>query len=183
MTSVIDEPRDVRDEDAFDVAAAHGWLASRSDELERDDPLPQVRQFAGGASNLTYLLTYPDRELILRRPPRGTKAATAHDMRREYDVMAGLGPVFGYVPETSAFCADPSIIGSEFYLMERLVGVILRAEPPEGLELDPTTANRLCASVVDTSVALHEVDPGETRLADLGPGEGYVRRHRIIGRG
>ena len=86
-----DGARAVRDEDAFDVTALHAWLAARVDGL--DDDLPEVRQFAGGASNLTYLLRYPSRDLVLRRPPAGRKAASAHDMRREHRVQAMLDGV------------------------------------------------------------------------------------------
>ena len=58
-----------------------------------------MRQFSGGASNLTYLLRYPARDLILRRPPPGAKARGAHDMRREFAIQAALKPVFPLVPD------------------------------------------------------------------------------------
>ena len=106
--SSVDEPRDVREEDAFDVAALHAWLSARV-ELPADPP--EVRQFGGGASNLTYLLRYADRDLVLRRPPAGQKAASAHDMRREHRVQAALGPVYRYVPQMVAFCDDPAVLG------------------------------------------------------------------------
>ncbi|MDV6013700.1 phosphotransferase family protein [Haloechinothrix sp. LS1_15] len=169
----MDTPGEVRDEDAFDVDAVHAWLAARLDGL--DGP-PAVRQFARGASNLTYLLRYPDRDLVLRRPPAGEKAASAHDMGREYRVQAGLKPVFGYVPEVLAFCDDPGVIGSEFYVMQRLTGIILRSDPPEGMEVDAGQARTLAERFVDTLVELHNVDPRAAGLADLGKGAGYVHR-------
>jgi aminoglycoside phosphotransferase (APT) family kinase protein len=89
----------VRAEDAFDVAAAHAWLSAQVPGL--DGP-PQVQQFTGGASNLTYLLGYRDRELVLRRPPRGAKAASAHDMRREVLVQQRLAPHLDVVPRVLA---------------------------------------------------------------------------------
>src|SRR5437899_200594 len=92
---------EVREEDAFDVAVLHTWLAPRITGLGAEPP--RVRQFPGGASNRTYLLTYLDRELILRRPPAGYKAASAHDMWREYRVQRALRPVFPYVPEMLVF--------------------------------------------------------------------------------
>src|SRR6266496_2859806 len=116
-----DRTVEVRAEDAFDVAAVHAWLASRVPGL--GDAPPSVRQFPGGASNLTYLLGYPDRELILRRPPAGHKAASAHDMRREFRVQQALRPVFPYVPEMLAF---GDFLDGDFYVMERLDGLILR---------------------------------------------------------
>lgn len=87
----------------------------------------------GGASNLTYLLSYPERDLILRRPPAGTKAASAHDMKREFTIQDRLRPVFPQVPEVLALCTDESVIGSEFYVMQRVPGVILRGDLPDGL--------------------------------------------------
>ena len=107
------DDREVRSEDAFDVAAVDAWLRAVNDEGDggRRQPLPpgppEVRQFAGGASNLTYLLRYPDRDLILRRPPAGTKATSAHDMAREYRIQAALKPVFPYVPAMIALCTGP----------------------------------------------------------------------------
>ena len=80
---------------------------------------PEVLQFSGGASNLTYLLRYPARDLILRTAPRGTKARGAHDMGREYRIQHRLRPVFGYAPAMVAFCDDPDVMGRDFYAMER----------------------------------------------------------------
>ena len=67
---------------------------------ERDWLAPEVELIGGGKSNLTFLLHYPDRDLILRRPPRGAKAKSAHDMNREFTIQSKLAPVFGYVPDT-----------------------------------------------------------------------------------
>jgi aminoglycoside phosphotransferase (APT) family kinase protein len=173
MSATVEGARDVRDEDAFDVAAVHAWLREREPALTG---LPEVRQFSGGASNLTYLLRYPERDLILRRPPPGAKAASAHDMAREHRVQAALGPVFPYVPEMVGLCQDAAVLGSDFYVMERLDGTILRAHVPPELGLDATATRRLCVSVVERLVDLHAVDPAAAGLADLGRGPGYVRR-------
>ena len=97
---------------------------------------PEVRQFPGGASNLTYLLAYPDVDLILRRPPTGVKAAGAHDMGREFRIQSALAPVFPYVPRMIGFCRDEAVIGSDFYVMEKLDGTILRRELPWPLSDD-----------------------------------------------
>lgn len=165
----------VRDEDSFDVAAAHAWLAAHLPELDGTEP-PQVRQFTGGASNLTYLLRYPERELVLRRPPRGTRAASAHDMGREVLVQQRLAPHLDVVPRVLAFCPDASVIGSEFYVMERIRGTILRRDLPPGLDLDTAGARALGETVVDTLADLHGVDVERAGLARLGRGPGYVRR-------
>lgn len=169
-----DGARPVRDEDAFDVDAAHAWLAARVPALA--GPPPEVRQFSGGASNLTYLLRYPGRELILRRPPAGKKAASAHDMGREYRVQSLLAPVYPYVPAMVAFCDDASVIGAEFYVMERVAGLIPRASLPPEVPRDPATVRRLCEAVVDRLVELHQVDAEAAGLGELGRGRGYVQR-------
>jgi aminoglycoside phosphotransferase (APT) family kinase protein len=171
---VRDEPGALRDEDTFDTKAVHEWLTSTVDELGGD--LPLVKQYPGGASNLTYLLSYPDRDLILRRPPAGQKAKSAHDMRREYTVQAKLKPVYPYVPKVLALCTDPAVIGSDFYVMERLEGTILRGDLPADITLTPDEANELAYSVFDRLIELHEVDAEAAGLADLGKGAGYVER-------
>ena len=102
-----------------------------------------VEQFPGGFSNLTYLLRYPDRDLILRRPPAGTKAKSAHDMRREFRIQSKLAPAFPYVPQMVAFCDDPTVVGSDFYVMERLAGTILRGRLPQEMTLPPEQAAAL----------------------------------------
>ncbi|MEU4426136.1 phosphotransferase family protein [Actinoplanes sp. NPDC024001] len=153
----------VRAEDAFDVAAVAAWLGL--------DGVPQVRQFSGGASNLTYLL---GDDLILRRPPAGTKAASAHDMGREFRIQSALAPVFPYVPEMVAYCDDESVIGSPFYVMRRVDGHIPRKEL--GLDLEKDQVRRLCTGALDLLADLHSVDPAAAGLADLGRGAGYVSR-------
>lgn len=173
---MTDQPETVRDEDAFDVAAVHAWAAGKVDGIDADGPLPQVQQFGGGASNLTYLLGYPHRDVVLRRPPTGTKAKGAHDMRREFVVQQRLRPAFGLVPQMLALCQDDSLIGADFYLMERLRGTVLRRDPPAGLTIDPAQAQALSVRAVQTLVALHAVDTDETGLSDLGRGAGYVQR-------
>lgn len=171
--SLIDAPGAVRDEDAFDAAAVHAWLADRVPGLSG---VPAVHQFPGGASNLTYQLSYPDRQLILRRPPGGHRAASAHDMSREFRVQSGLKPVFRYVPTMLAFCDDTSVIGTEFYVMEKIEGIILRSKLPEGLVLPPERVRELCTQAIDRLIELHQVDVAEAGLSDLGKGAGYVRR-------
>ncbi len=172
----------VRDEDAFDVVRVATWLRENASDATRLDGVPEVRQFVGGASNLTYLLRYAGgpasggRDVILRRPPAGTKARGAHDMHREHDLQAALAPVFPLVPAMLAYCGDDDVIGSEFYVMERVEGTILRRDVPPGLGLDRDGVNALCRTAIDTLVALHEVDLAVSGLAPLDRGAGYVRR-------
>ena len=172
----------MREEDAFDVERVATWLRENTSGATGLDGTPEVRQFVGGASNLTYLLRYAGgpasggRDLILRRPPEGTKARGAHDMRREHDLQAALAPVFPLVPEMVAYCGDEGVIGSEFYVMERVEGTILRRDVPPGLGLDRDGVKALCHNAIDTLVALHDVDLAASGLARLDRGEGYVRR-------
>ncbi len=139
-----------------------------------------VSQFPGGHSNLTYLLRFEQagaaRELVLRRPPFGSKVKRAHDMAREFRVLTALSPHLGWAPKPVALCQDASILGCDFYLMERVAGVVLRRQLPAGATLDPATARRLCETLLDTLVALHALDYRAVGLHDLGKPEGYVAR-------
>lgn len=137
---------------------------------------PEIRQFPGGASNLTYLIKIGDQELVLRRPPFGTKARSAHDMGREYLVLSRLHSVFPYSPRPLALCEDPAVLGEPFYVMERLRGTILRRDLPTGLTLTPASARALCENLIDVHLELHQVDFVQAGLADLGHPDGYVER-------
>ncbi|UYP18953.1 phosphotransferase family protein [Rhodococcus sp. Z13] len=172
MTALPDNARAVRDEDAFDVEAVATWLADHAGVAG----VPEVRQFSGGASNLTYLLRYPDRDLVLRRPPAGAKPSSGHDMAREYRIQSMLAPVYPYVPRMVGLCTDHAVLGSDFYVMERVPGTILRANPPTQLDLSAEDTRTLCLRIVDLLVELHGIDPQEAGLSELGRGSGYVAR-------
>jgi len=163
----------VRPGEELDVAAVDAFLKARVPGLEG---APRVTQYTGGASNWTYRLAYPSHDLVLRRPPAGTKAKSSHDMAREFRVQKGLRPVYPFVPEMIAFCDDPGILGCDFYVMRHVPGVIPRAEMPEGVTLPPETARRMCLSVLDRLVELHRVDVQAAGLEGLGRGAGYGRR-------
>ncbi len=173
---IVDEARPVRDEDAFDVEAVAAWLRAHATAYVDDlVGTPEVRQFPGGASNLTYLLTYPGRDLILRRPPTGAKAKSAHDMVREHDIQQALAPVFAYVATMVGLCQDQAVIGSDFYVMERLDGVIPRRDLP--MPVTPEQTRDLCRNAFDVLVDLHAVDvSAQPALAAMDRGEGYVGR-------
>jgi aminoglycoside phosphotransferase (APT) family kinase protein len=158
----------VREEDRFDVERMHQWLRP----FINVDAVPEVLQFRSGASNLTYLLQYPDRELVLRKPPVGTKAASAHDMKREFLIQSRLQPVYPLVPSMVALCDDQSVMGSDFYVMERVVGDIFRRDVPEGVK--PSDVSVMADSLISGLVQLHAVDA--SILAELNKGPGYVQR-------
>ena len=158
----------VREEDRFDVAKMHAWMRP----FINQDQLPEVKQFRSGASNLTYLLSYPDRELVLRKPPVGTKAASAHDMNREFLIQSRLQSVFPLVPKMIALCQDQSVIGSDFYVMEYVEGQIFRRDIPEGITSSDISV--MADSLINGLVQLHAVD--SSILAELNKGNGYVQR-------
>ncbi len=173
MTVMQDQARAVRDEDAFDIARVDTYLRQHIAGLEGE---PTLKQFPGGASNLTYLLTYAHRELVLRRPPRGAKVKSAHDMLREARVMDALKPSYPYVPAILARCDDAGVIGQDFYVMERLNGTILRRDLPTELGLDRDGVHRLCVGFIDRLIELHKVDITRPGLNELGKGDGYIAR-------
>lgn len=170
---ILDTPADVRDEDRLNEAAITAFMQQHVSGLQGN---LHVKQFKGGASNLTYQLNFDNASYILRCPPKGTKAKGAHDMGREYNIMQKLKPVFPYVPDMIAFCNDESIIGREFYIMQKLVGIIPRANMPRGLQLTPETTHTLCTNVIDKLIELHSVDINATGLNSLGKGTGYCQR-------
>lgn len=171
--SLTDQPKDVREGEELDAAAIEDFLKSSVEGLSGDI---HIRQFPGGYSNLTYLITVGDREMVLRRPPFGTKVKTAHDMGREYRILKALRPVFPYCPEPLAYTEDESVMGCPFYVMERLKGIILRKDLPKGLSLSPDQMRQLCEKLLDVHVELHSIDVGKVGLDNLGKPEGYVRR-------
>lgn len=139
-----------------------------------------VEQFPGGHSNLTYLVRHRGRELVLRRPPVGSKVATAHDMGREVRVLSALSRVWPKAPRPLVHCEDEAVLGCRFYVMERLRGVIVRGEGPSssggGATLTPEVARRMCEALVDGLAELHAVDYEAAGLGGLGHPEGYVER-------
>ena len=142
----------------------------------RSDAELQISQFPGGYSNLTYLVRCGDRELVLRRPPFGSKVKSAHDMGREFRILSALHPIYGKVPRPLSYCDDDSVLGAPFYLMERVPGVILRKSPQPELGLTEAKLPALCAALCDTLCELHALDWAKAGLSELGRPEGYVER-------
>ncbi len=135
-----------------------------------------IGQFPGGYSNLTFLLKTSTKEFVLRKPPRGAAIKSAHDMEREFKVLTALKPVYKPIPTPVLFCDDLAIIGSPFYIMERVRGIILRNKIPAGMELTPAMMKSISESAVDNLAALHSIDIESTGLIQLGKPEGYSKR-------
>lgn len=169
----IDTAGSVRPGEELDLARLNPWVLEQIPGLSGE---PKVTQYSGGASNWTYCLSYPERDVILRRGPAGTKAKGAHDMGREHRLQAALKPVYPFVPEMLAHSDDESLIGAEFYIMEKLNGVIPRTNMPRGLDLSKEQCRQLCFNALDSLIEMHQVDYKSAGLDALAKGEGYTER-------
>jgi aminoglycoside phosphotransferase (APT) family kinase protein len=145
-------------------------------ELDLSGADIDIEQFHSGSSNLTYLIRTGDAEYVLRRPPFGNTVKTAHDMRREFKILSKLSAVYSPAPKPLLYCGDTSVIGSEFYLMERRRGLIIRGRSPIDLESSPMLQREVCESFIQNLAVLHSLDPRDAGLTDLGKPDGYARR-------
>jgi aminoglycoside phosphotransferase (APT) family kinase protein len=163
----------VREGDELDWASIGRWLREAVPELT--GPL-NVLQFPHGRANLTYLLEIGDTPLVLRRPPFGTIAPGAHDMRREYKVLSRLWRVYDRAPRAYAFTDDPNIAGADCFVMEYREGEVVRQELPESMRGYDDLGRRMIFALTDAMAELHLVDPAEADLEDLGKPEGFLVR-------
>jgi aminoglycoside phosphotransferase (APT) family kinase protein len=171
--SLIDRTQPVRRGEEIDLERLRDYLRQNLPDLS--GPL-SIEQFPAGFSNLTYLIRAGARQLVLRRPPIGAKIKTAHDMGREFTILSGLHPIYPKVPRPLLFCQDDSVVGAPFYVMERIEGIILRAQPPREIKLTPELMRRLSETFIATLVEIHNVDYLRAGLENLGAPDGYVKR-------
>lgn len=171
--NLLDTPRPARKGEELDNARLSAYL---SEHLPGFAGTLSIEQFPAGFSNLTYLVRAGEAEFVLRRPPFGAKIKTAHDMAREYKILKHLRPVYPKVPRPILCCEDERVIGAPFYLMERVSGIILRAQPPAGLDLSPAKMRRLSKAFVENLASIHGVDYERAGLGDLGQPAGYISR-------
>ncbi|MDA7510727.1 phosphotransferase family protein [bacterium] len=164
---------EVRNGESFDVSSLVSFLNTQFDSLSED---VRVSQYPSGRSNLTYLLEFSGRSLVMRRPPFGTKAKTAHDMSREFTVMSGLKSQFGSVPEVFLYCADESVIGADFIIMEKVDGALLGREFSTDWGWGKSEARQFCVGFWDRMVALHSLKYSDVGMGELGKPFGYVER-------
>jgi aminoglycoside phosphotransferase (APT) family kinase protein len=168
------DTRPVRPSEQLDWGALEAYLRGR---LAFDASAPmEVEQFPSGHSNLTYLVRFGANESVMRRPPFGPVAPKAHDMAREYRLLAAIHPVFPLAPRPLLLCEDHAVLGATFYVMERRRGLVLRHSEPPGLSGNPEARRRVSESVVDALAALHAVDVTSGDLAALGKPAGFVER-------
>lgn len=165
----------VREGEEIDAVRLAGFLRDR---LEGTDAPLTIRQFAGGHANLTYLLGFGDAEYVLRRPPKGTKSVSSHDMGREYKVLSVLYKAFPLAPRALLYCDDADVIGAPFFIMERRRGTVVRGFIPEeyGGGEDAVMNRKLSETLVDSLVAFHAVDYRTVGLDGIGKPEGFMKR-------
>ena len=135
----------------------------------------QVEQFTHGYSNLTYLLKIENKDFVLRKPPKGA-IKRGHDMSREFKVQSALAKAFSKVPKMHGFSNDASVLGSDFYIMQKMEGVILNYAAAKSRSISIDDYKKIANSWLDTLVELHNVDYTSIGLSDLGKPEGYVER-------
>ncbi|MBI2425380.1 MAG: phosphotransferase family protein [Candidatus Hydrogenedentes bacterium] len=170
---MMDEPKPIREGEELDLATLETYLKDTVKELSG---AVSLKQFPGGFSNLTYSLTVGDRDLILRRPPFGSKVKSAHDMGREYRVLHALHPVYPAAPRPLLLCNDTDVMGCPFYVMERIKGVILRGKKPAGFSTSPEETGVICKSLIKNLADLHAIDYEKIGLGDLRKEGSYVQR-------
>jgi len=169
----VDKPTNIREGEELDTALVETFIKDTITGL--DGPM-SIKQFPSGFSNLTYFIRVGDKDMVLRRPPIGKKAKTAHDMNREYRILSALYPVFPYCPKPLAYTDDERIMGCQFYIMERIPGIIFRKDLPEGLDFSESQARTLCENMIDLHHKLHTLDYQQIGLGDFGKPDGYVKR-------
>ncbi|HEV8593162.1 MAG TPA: phosphotransferase family protein, partial [Pyrinomonadaceae bacterium] len=182
---MTDETAAVRVGEEIDSTCLLEYLKKR---LSLDAETLFMRQFPAGSSNLTYLINIGGDEFVLRRPPFGNTVKTAHDMSREFNVLSKLSAVYPPAPKPLLFCDDQRVIGSEFYLMERRKGLIIRGSIRKNhlrerlgswtrdLETSQPFRIKVCERFIQNLADLHSLDYNAAGLGDLGHPEGYARR-------
>jgi len=163
----------VRPGDELDWVRLAGYLRDHLDGL---GPLVAAHQFPNGAANLTYLLEFADRRLVVRRPPFGKIAIGAHDMKREYRALSRLWRSYDRAPRAYLLCEDHSIAGADFLVIDYRPGVVVWGSVPPSMAGHEDAGRRIGLAVVDAMADLHRLDPAADGVADLGRREGFLDR-------
>lgn len=172
MTPRSQDTIEVRPGEALDVESLAAYLDGR---VEATGPL-HVRQFGGGAANLTYELSFGEHSYVLRRPPHGPVAPHSHDMVREYRVLRAISDVYPYAPRPLLLCEDEKILGAPFFVMERRYGVVVYREMPPSLSDEPRSPRLMATAMVEALARLHDLDHEALGLGDFGRPHGFVER-------
>ncbi len=164
--------REVDPRYALDAVALDGWMTANVEGYA--GPL-SVRQFKGGQSNPTYELVTPGAAYVLRRKPPGVLLPSAHAVDREFTVISALHAQGFPVARPHALCTDPEVLGSIFYVMDKVEGRVFWDLKLPGLE--PTERRAIYEAQTDTLAALHRFDPVDIGLGDYGkPGNYFARQ-------
>jgi aminoglycoside phosphotransferase (APT) family kinase protein len=172
-TSVRPEVAPVRPGEELDWPSLERYLTATIEGLA--GPM-EVLQFPNGSANLTYLVSFGERRLVVRRPPFGQLAPGAHDMRREFRTLSRLWQRFAPAPRAFAFCDDHAVVGSDFLVVDYRPGVVVWGSVPPSMSHHDDVGRRLGLAVVDALADLHLVDPEAVGLGDLGRPEGFLAR-------
>ncbi len=170
---ILDKATKIRTGEELNKSALTDYLSQQGEAF--NGPL-EIKQFPSGFSNLTYLLTINNQEYVLRRPPFGANIKSAHDMGREFKVLSLLQAHYDKIPKPILNCADETIIGAPFYIMERVQGVILRSRIPKGMDVTPDFMRQISISLVENLADLHNIEVENTGLIEIGKPEGYAAR-------
>jgi aminoglycoside phosphotransferase (APT) family kinase protein len=156
---------------AFDTARLAAWMQANVAGFKGSI---EVRQFAGGQSNPTYLVQSATHRYVLRRKPTGKLLPSAHAVDREFRVIAALQDSEVPVPKAYALCKDPAVIGTEFYVMDYVEGRLFwDAALPEVASADRRAIYDEMTRVI---AALHAVDYAAVALSDYGKPGRYIER-------
>jgi len=169
----MDKAKEIRKGEDLNWDKLEGYLRTELPELTGE---MKVAQFHGGHANLTYLLTFGDTELVLRRPPFGKIAPGAHDMKREYKVLSKLYKHFAPAPRAYHLCEDENIVGAKFVVIERKSGVVVRYKLLDCFKKFDKAGERITEAMIRAQADLHLVDYKEADLSNLGRPEGFLER-------
>ena len=173
MNTIDQELINVRTDEKLDLNKLNIYLKN---ELDFSFDNIEIFQFSGGHANLTYLLKLDNKDYVLRRPPLGLIAPSSHDMLREYKVQSQINSKFPLAPKSLYFCDDESIIGSKFHIIERRNGFVIRKKMHDQIANSKENIRKLSFRMIDILADLHQVNPNQVGLGDLGKPEGFVLR-------
>lgn len=163
----------VREGLEFDCGALQEWLNDNAPDLPKGEL--DVTQFGGGQSNPTFSIRVGGEEVVLRKQPPGDLLPTAHDMAREFRIMSAMHKADVPVAYPIALCTDPAVIGTQFYVMERKHGFVVRDVIIPEIE-SHDMRRRVSFALMDAAAKVHGVDYAQYGLSDFGKPHGYVER-------
>ena len=158
---------------SVDLEALRTWLIPRIPCLEGSW---KITRFPDGYSNLTYLIEASDGACVLRTPPPGANIRSAHDMGREFRMLAALQPHFHQIPHPLACCDNPEIIGTPFFVMSKVEGQIWRPQNIKKNQTAPEEFRKISKLAIETLAQLHSIDVNATGLISMGRRDGYISR-------